>query len=175
VSRQEDLSKAPLVMTIGKIDGGVRNNIIPEQVVMQGTLRALDDSMRMDAQRRISKMSKDIASASGATAEVTWREMSLVQYNDPALVQQSLPSLQAAAGADHVQLTDWTTTAEDFSYFGAKAPSFYFFLGGLPKGKDPNTASTWHTPDFYIDDSMLDVGVKAFCYLVMDYGGMKKK
>jgi len=173
-SRQENISKAPLVVTIGKISGGNRNNIIPDQCVMLGSVRALDDSMRMDAQRRINKMCSDIAVASGATAEVTWRELAPLQTNDPALVQQMLPSLQAAAGADHVHLTDWTTTSEDFSYYETNTPAFYFFLGGLPKGKDPDSASTWHTPDFYIDDSMLDVGVKAFCYLVVDYGGKKK-
>ncbi len=174
-SRQENIAKAPLVVTIGKINGGTRNNIIPDQVMMEGTLRALDDSMRFDAQRRISKMCADIAAASGATAEVTWKEVAPMQYNDPSLVQQTLPSLQAAARADHVQRIDWTTTAEDFGYYSAKVPSFYFFFGGLAKGIDPNSVSATHTADFYIDDSMLDVGVKAFCYLVVDYGGKKGK
>ena len=175
VSRQEDLTKAPVVVTIGKIDGGTRNNIIPEKVIMQGTLRALDDSMRMDAQRKISKMCAEIAQASGATAEVTWKEQAPVQYNNASLVQQTLPSLLAAAGKENVHLAEWTTTAEDFSYYEVKAPALYFFLGGLTKGKSPESVSSWHTADFYIDDSMLDVGIRAFCYLAVDYHEGKSK
>jgi amidohydrolase len=174
VSRQAELTKAPLVATVGKINGGTRNNIIPDNVVMQGTLRALDENMRREAQKRITKMCADMAAASGATATVTWREMAPVQVNNPALVLQMLPSLEAAAGTDHVHTIAWTTTAEDFSYYESRAPAFYFFFGGLPKGKDPNTVSSWHTADFYIDDSMLDIGVKGYCYLAVDYAQKKK-
>lgn len=174
VSRQAELTKAPLVATIGKITGGTRNNIIPGQVIMQGTLRALDEDMRMQAQKSITKMCADIAEASGATATVTWREMAPVQVNNPVLVQQMLPSLEAAAGKDHVQTIEWTTTAEDFSFYESKAPAFYFFFGGLSKGRDPDSVSSWHTPDFLVDDSMLDIGVKAYCYLAFDYAQKKK-
>jgi amidohydrolase len=174
VSRQEDLTKSPAVITIGKITGGVRNNVIPEEVVMEGTVRALDEAMRQDILHRIKKMASAIAGASGGTAEVSHKTIALVNYNDPALVKQTLPSLQAAAGTDRVKEMNWATVAEDFSLYGTKAPSFFFFLGGLPKGKDPDAASTWHTPDFFIDDTVLDVGVKAFCYLVADYGANQK-
>jgi amidohydrolase len=169
VSRQEDLTKSPAVITIGKITGGVRNNVIPEEVVMEGTVRALDEAMRQDILDRIKKMASAIAGASGGTAEVSHKTIALVNYNDPALVKQTLPSLQAAAGTDRVKEMNWATVAEDFSFYGTKAPSFFFFFGGLPKGKDPDAASTWHTPDFFIDDTVLDVGVKAFCYLIADY------
>ncbi|HKH63329.1 MAG TPA: M20/M25/M40 family metallo-hydrolase, partial [Flavitalea sp.] len=84
-----------------------------------------------------------------------------------------LPSLQKAAGTQKVQTQAWTTGAEDFSYFGEKAPAFFFYLGGMPKGNDPLKAPGHHTPDFYIDDSQLDVGVKAFCNIVFDYGRLK--
>jgi amidohydrolase len=174
VSRQEDLTKSPAVITIGKITGGVRNNVIPEEVVMEGTVRALDEAMRQDILHRIKKMASAIAGASGGTAEVSHNTIALVNYNDPALVKQTLPSLQAAAGTDRVKEMNWATVAEDFSFYGTKAPSFFFFFGGLPKGKDPDAASTWHTPDFFIDDTVLDVGVKAFCYLVADYGANQK-
>lgn len=174
VSRQEDLTKSPAVITIGKITGGVRNNVIPEEVVMEGTVRALDEAIRQDILHRIKKMASAIAGASGGTAEVSHNTIALVNYNDPALVKQTLPSLQAAAGTDRVKEMNWATVAEDFSFYGTKAPSFFFFFGGLPKGKDPDAASTWHTPDFFIDDTVLDVGVKAFCYLVADYGANQK-
>ena len=98
----------------------------------------------------------------------------LVTYNNPALVSMMIPSLQTAAGTDNVSEGTWTTGAEDFSFFGEKAPAFFFNLGGMPKGMDPKNAGGHHTPDFFIDDSMLDVGVKAFCNLVFDYGKAKK-
>jgi amidohydrolase len=107
----------------------------------------------------------------GATAEVTIDTKTLVTYNDPNLVKRMLPSLQKAAGTENVNETEWTTGAEDFSYFGTKAPAFFFFVGGMPKGKDPKQTAAHHTPDFYIDDSRLDVGVKAFCNIVFDYVG----
>ena len=80
-----------------------------------------------------------------------------------------LPSLYKAAGKDNVRAADWVTGAEDFAFFGEKAPSFYFFVGGMPAGKDPRDAAPHHTPDFFIDDSRLDVGVKAFANIIMDY------
>ena len=83
-----------------------------------------------------------------------------------------LPSIQKAAGDSNVIETEWTTGAEDFSFFGDKAPAFFFFLGGMPKGQEPSKAAAHHTPDFYIDDSMLDVGVKVFCQMVFDYEKM---
>jgi amidohydrolase len=112
----------------------------------------------------------NIAAASGATAILNIETKTEVLYNDPALVKMMLPSVQKAAGDSNVVVMDWTTGGEDFSYFGNKAPSFFFFLGGMPKGGDPLKAAAHHTPDFFIDDSKLDVGVKVFCQMVLDYG-----
>lgn len=172
VSRQEELTKAPVVITVGKINAGVRNNIIPEQLVMAGTIRTLDSNMQKDVHKRMLLTATKIAEASGATATLTIDTKSKVTYNDPALVKAMLPSLQTAAGNSNVIEMDWTTGAEDFSFYGDKAPAFFFFLGGMPEGQDPLKAAAHHTPDFYIDDSMLDVGVKAFCQLVFDYEKM---
>ncbi len=174
VSRQEELTKAPVVITVGVINAGVRSNIIPEELTMQGTIRTLDSKMQKDVHERMTLTATKIAEASGATAEVSIDTKTLVTYNDPALVKMMLPSLETAAGKDKVIETDWTTGAEDFSYYGEKAPAFFFFLGGMPKGGDPKKAAPHHTPDFYIDDSMLGVGVKAFCQIVFDYAKLKK-
>lgn len=173
VSRQMELVKAPVVITVGAIHGGVRNNIIPETCEMIGTIRTLDSKMQQEVHERIRNTVQHIAASSGAEAEVSIDTKTLVTYNDPELVKRSLPSLETAAGAEHVKMRDWDTGSEDFSYYGTKAPSFFFYLGGLPKGKDPATAPSHHTPDFYIDESGFDVGVKAFCQLVFDYA--KKK
>lgn len=175
VSRQAELTKAPVVITVGKIHSGVRNNIIPEELLMEGTIRTLDGGMQKQVHEKMQLTATKIAEASGATAEVTITTKTEVTFNNPALVQQMLPSIQAAAGNDNVKEADWTTGAEDFSFFGDKAPAFFFFLGGMPAGQDPVKAAAHHTPDFYIDDSKLDTGVKIFCRLVLDYAGKAGK
>lgn len=174
VSRQAELTKAPVVITVGKIHSGVRSNIIPEELIMEGTIRTLDSKMQQQVHERMKVTATKIAEASGATAEVSIDTKTKVTYNDPALVKLMTPSIEAAAGKENVLEMYWTTGAEDFSFFGDKAPSFFFFLGGMPAGQDPAKAAAHHTPDFYIDDSRLDVGVKVFCQLVFDYAKLKK-
>jgi len=173
VSRQMDLTKAPLVITVGTINSGVRSNIIPETAEMTGTIRTLDSKMQEEVHERIKHTAKTIAQSSGATADVTIDTKTLVTYNDPALVKKTLPSLIKAAGDENVSESTWVTGAEDFSFFAAKAPSFFFNLGGMPKGTDPKKAGPHHTPDFYLDESGFIVGVKAFCQLVFDYSKTK--
>ena len=169
VARESELTKAPVVITIGKINGGVRENIIPEELTMSGTIRTLDSAMQKDVHEKIKLTAQKIAESMGATAEVSIDTKTLVTYNTPELVKKMVPSLEKAAGKENVLESEWTTGAEDFSFYGTKAPSFFFFVGGMPKGQDPKTAPAHHTPDFYIDDSRLDVGVKAFCNIVFDY------
>ena len=169
VSRQSRLTTAPVVITVGKINAGVRENIIPESLEMAGTIRTLDSEMQKDVHRRIRHTVKTIAESQGATAEVEIDTKTLVTFNTPELVDKMLPSLEKVVGKERLLETEWTTGAEDFSYFGTKAPSFYFFVGGMPKGKNPMEAAGHHTPDFYLDDSRLDVGVKAFANIVFDY------
>ena len=174
VSRQSDLTVAPVVITVGKFHSGVRANIIPEEAELEGTIRTLDSKMQKDVHVKIKQVAQKVAEAWGAEVEVNIDTKTLVTYNDPALVAASIASLEKAAGKENVTAGRWTTGAEDFSFFGERAPTFFFNLGGMPKGTDPAKAAPHHTPDFYIDDSMLDVGVKAFCNLVFDYAAKKK-
>jgi len=174
VSRQSELTKAPVVITVGKINGGVRENIIPEEMTMAGTIRTLDDQMQKDVHERIKTTAQKIAESMGATAEVSIETKTLVTYNTPELVKQMLPSLEKAIGKENVYETEWTTGAEDFSYYRLKAPAFFFNVGGMPRGKNVKDAAPHHTPDFYIDDSRLDVGIKAFCNIVFDYQPTEK-
>ncbi|HKX84670.1 MAG TPA: amidohydrolase [Pyrinomonadaceae bacterium] len=169
VARRSELPKAPVVITVGRINAGVRENIIPEELTMAGTIRTLDSAMQKDVHEKIKQVATKIAESMGATAEVSIENKTLVTYNDPALVKKMLPSLEKAAGKDNVLEQEWVTGAEDFSFFGEKAPAFYFVVGGMPKGQDPKTAPPHHTPDFFIDDSRLDVGVKAFANIVFDF------
>ena len=169
VSRQSELPKAPVIITVGKMTAGVRENIIPEEVVMAGTIRTLDTEMQNEVHEKIRRTATKIAESMGATAQVTIDRKTPVTYNTPALVKQMLPSLEKAAGTGNVIDAEWVTGAEDFAFYGSKAPAFFFFVGGMPKGNDPKKAPSHHTPDFLIDDSRLDVGVKAFCNIVFDF------
>jgi len=171
VSRQMELTRAPVIITVGKINAGVRNNIIPEECEFTGTIRTLDNNMQKEVWERIKTTATNIAKASGATAEVTIDTKTLVTYNDTALTRTMIPSLAKTTNGN-IGEREWVTGAEDFSYYGTKAPAFFFYLGGMPKGNDPYKAPDHHTPDFYIDDSMLFTGVKAFCNLVFDYAAM---
>lgn len=173
VSRQMDLTNAPVVITVGTINSGVRSNIIPETAEMTGTIRTLDSKMQQDVHQRIKHTAETIAKSSGATADVQIDTKTLVTYNDPALVKKTLPSLIKAAGEENVSESTWVTGAEDFSFFAAKAPSFFFNVGAMPKGIDPKNAGPHHTPDFYLDESGFIVGVKAFTQLVFDYNTKK--
>ncbi|CAN5509353.1 M20 family metallopeptidase [soil metagenome] len=169
VARESDLPKSPVIITVGKINAGVRENIIPEELTMAGTIRVLDSAMQNEVHDKIRLTATKIAESMGATAEVTIDRKTPVTYNDPTLVKKTLPSLEKAIGAENVYETNWVTGAEDFAFYGSKAPAFFFFVGGMPKGKDVKTTAAHHTPDFYIDDSRLDVGVKAFCNIVFGY------
>jgi len=173
VSRQSELTKAPVVITVGKINGGVRSNIIPEECVMDGTIRILDNNMQQEVQEKIKWTATKIAEASGATAEVSIDTKTLVTYNTPELVKKMIPSLQSAAGINNVKEREWVTGAEDFSYYGTKAPAFFFYLGGMKKGRDPKLAPPHHTAAFEIDESGMKTGIKAFCDLVIDYMNSK--
>jgi amidohydrolase len=173
VSRQSELTKAPVVITVGKISGGVRNNIIPDECILDGTIRTLDSKMQQDVHERLKHTVTAIAESGGATATVSIDTKTLVTYNTPELVKKMIPSLQSAAGAGNVAEREWVTGAEDFSYYGTKAPSFFFYLGGMPKGNDPKKAPPHHTAEFFVDDAGMKTGIKAFCQLVIDYMNMK--
>ena len=172
VSRESDLTKAPLVITVGQLHAGVRNNIIPETAVMGGTIRSLDADMRKAVHEKMRRVVKSIAESAGATADIEINTQTLVNYNDPALAKKSA-LLLAKATNDPIVESNWVTAAEDFSFYGEKAPSFFFSLGGMPRGQSGTTFGGHHTPDFFLDESGFIVGVKAFCNLVFGYSGTK--
>lgn len=169
VSRYSNLAKAPVVITVGKIESGVRSNIIPETAIMNGTIRTLDSRMQQQVHAQIRQVAKNIAEAGGATVDITIDTKTLVTENDPALLQRILPALQKTLGTENVQEREWMTGAEDFSYFGTKAPAVFFFLGGMPPGQDPAKAPPHHTPDFVVDDAGMKTGIRALCTIITDY------
>ncbi|WP_199118082.1 amidohydrolase [Pedobacter sp. ASV28] len=177
VSRNLNVTENPGVVTIGSIHGGVRSNIIPEKVEMLGTVRNFTKEDEALFIERIKTIVTKTAEAAGAKAEVKipYSAHYPVTFNDLELTEKMLPSLQYTAGAANVKLKPPVTGAEDFSFYQEKVPGLFFFLGALPKGQDPLKAASHHTPDFFIDESSFDLGVKALCNLTLDYMGMKKK
>jgi len=169
VSRQTELTKNAAVISVGKIKGGLRSNIIPEEVEMLGTIRTLDVGMQKKIHEDIKRTAVNIAEASGAVAEVTIEKGYPVTYNDPDLTRKMITSLYAAAGEDNVRVSPASTGAEDFSFFAEKIPSMYYFVGGKPKDVSVLDAAPHHTPDFFIDESGLILGIKGLSLLTLDY------
>lgn len=177
VSRNLDITENAGVVTIGAINGGNRSNIIPEQVEMMGTIRSLtddDEKMLIDRIKTIVTKTAEAAGAT-ATAEIPYSSHYPVTFNNEGLTALMLPSLQKAAGTANVLTISPKTGAEDFSFFGQKVPALFFNVGGMPKGGNPKTTPSHHTPDFYIDESGMPTGIKAFLYLVTDYMKMSSE
>jgi amidohydrolase len=169
VSRNLPLTENAAVVTVGAIHGGIRQNIIPEEVNMIGTIRSLDASMQKTIHRRINEIATNIAESAGAKADVDINIMYPATYNDPKLTDQMVPSLEAVAGKANVKITPAQTGAEDFSFYQEKIPGFFYFLGGMTKGKKLEDAAPHHTPDFQIDEDCFVLGMKSLCHLAVDY------
>ena len=167
ISREMPLTKEGIVLSIGKIKSGVRSNIIPESAQIIGTLRTLDEDMQKQINKRMKEMVPTIAKAYRAEATIDIAKGYPITYNDPALTKQMLPSLQAAAGKDRVVEIKAITGAEDFSFFQKEVPGLYFFLGGMTPGN--TTPFPHHTPDFFIDEGGMLLGVKTFVQMSIDY------
>ncbi len=171
VSRTVNLTELPAVVSVGKISGGVRSNIIPEEVELVGTIRTFSDSDRDLVHRRIREIAGHIAASAGAEAEVTipFSTSYPVTANDPALTESAVVSLRRVAGEENVNAVPLTMGAEDFSYFSREIPSFYFRLGGKPVGVPVAETEAHHTPGFFIDESGLHLGVSGMLAVALDY------
>jgi amidohydrolase len=170
-SRQMDTTLAPALVTVGAIHGGVRNNIIPSEVEMIGTIRSLDAAMREQMHARIRRTAESIAASAGATADVTITTGYPITYNDPALTERSVPALRAVAGEQNVTLANATLGAEDFSFFQQRVPGLFFWLGTRPPSQTPEQAASNHSPLFYVDESGLLLGVRALARVAVEYLG----
>lgn len=168
-SRQLDITKAPSVITVGHIDGGIRHNIIPDSVRMSGTIRTFDSAMREQLLMRLERTIKGIADHWGASVELAIKPYSPVVYNDPGLTDRMRPSLERAAGAANVRESTLVMGAEDFAFYQQEAPGVFFFLGVNKPGVKLGEAAPNHSPLFYVNDDALVVGVRALSYLALDY------
>ncbi|MBY0436327.1 MAG: amidohydrolase [Cyclobacteriaceae bacterium] len=175
ISRQSELTKEAAVISVGRIQSGIRENIIPEEAFFAGTIRTLDEGMQDKIHDKIKLTATKIAESAGATAIVTIRRGTPVTYNDPALTAKVVPSLVKAAGADKVFNVNAVTGAEDFAYYQKKVPGFFFFVGAMPPGQDPTKVASHHTPDFFIDEAGFITGLKAMLNVAVDYLNAPKK
>lgn len=171
-SRQSDLGRYPApVITIGKIGGGVRTNILPDSVLLEGTLRTLAPEQRADTIARMEKSAAAIAAAAGAGVDFKWEAGYPAGANDPALVARLLPVLQDVAGAVPVRVNSaGSYAADDFAYYSRAVPAFFFGLGVTPRGIAPGQAAPNHSPRFLVNDAALPVGARALLHLVVSYG-----
>lgn len=165
-SRQVDVTLAPSIISVGRISGGVRNNVIPDQVEMEGTIRTFDANMRKEIHQRIENTARGIAGASGAEIEFELELGYPALVNDYELYDRMLPTLKrvtsVAKGHPH-------TTAEDFAYFALETPGLYVFMGNGPADADAKYQAPNHSPFFDMYEPNLETGVRVFANLVVDY------
>src|SRR5688572_10067772 len=169
ISRSVDITQAPAVVTVGRFTGGNRSNIVPDEIELEGTVRAFDESVRKLIHDRLRSIATNIAESAGATATVEFGLGYPVTRNDPALTERMAPTLQRVAGAANVRVGPLTGTAEDFSYFQQKVPGLFFFLGVTPRDQDHTKAPANHSPLFFADESALPVGVRLMTNLALDF------
>ncbi len=169
VSRQTELTRAAAVITVGSFHAGIRRNIIPEEAMMEGTIRTFDAAMQKKVHENIRRTATSIAESAGATAEVGIDILYPVTYNDVNLTNQMAPSLQRAVGKENAKVISPVTMAEDFSFFQQKVPGFFFFVGAYPADMKLSAQPTHHTADFMIDERCLVIGVKSLIALTTDY------
>jgi amidohydrolase len=168
-SRQLDVTKTPSIITIGSIHGGVRNNIVPDELQMEGTIRTFSPETQDDMHRRIRVTAEAIAQSAGATATVEITRQYPVTFNNPALTERMLPTLRRVAGSENVALGQRSTAAEDFSFFAQQAPGLFVFLGSNRNGVDPTTAPSNHSPLYEVDEGVLPLGTRTLANLALDF------
>lgn len=169
VSRQVDITKAPAVISFGIVEGGIRNNIIPDEVYLEGTIRNFDMGNRAQIFENLKTTAQMTAKATGAEAHVHIDEGYPVTVNDVALTRKMLPTIERVAGKDKVKVNALVTGAEDFSFFALEVPGLFVFLGITPEGQDPVSAPSNHSPLFYADEKALKTGTELYVNWVVDY------
>jgi amidohydrolase len=165
-SRQVDVTLAPSIVSVGRISGGIRNNVIPDSVELEGTIRSFDPAMREDIHQRIERTARGIAESAGATIDWELELGNPPVINDPELLARMMPTLQRVTTVHDVTPQ---TVAEDFSEYAIRTPSLFLFLGNVPPDADPNRAPANHSPLFDMHEPNLETGVRIFSHLVVDY------
>jgi amidohydrolase len=169
VSRRMDITKEPSVVTVGVFQGGVRQNIIPDDVKLEGTIRTFDEAQRTEIQEHVKHLTTMIAQAGGAKAQVFIDRGYDVTVNHPGLTDWSIPVLGRIAGDANVSVVDKICGSEDFSCYQKEVPGFFYFVGCTPPDRDAATAAPNHSPRFFVDENCLKLGVKTLSALALDW------
>ena len=170
VSRQIDITQLPAIVTIGRFDGGVRHNIIPDKAELYGTLRTFDKGMRSDIMSRIDRTAANVAAASGAQAQVKFDDANNpVVMNNPQLTERMLPTLRRVAGDDKVVVLPLVTGSEDFAHYADVVPGLFYYVGITPPGKDARAVADNHSPLFYIDEPGIALATRSLAAVAIDY------
>lgn len=169
VSRQVNIARAPAVVSFGTIHGGVHANIIPDEVQLEGTIRAFDQDMRVEIQESLKSMVENVAESFGTTAEVSIRPVNPVTVNDPALARRMRPTLEAVAGRDNVFESELILGTEDFANYAMSVPGMYAFMGITGPHRDPADAPANHSAYFQVDEETFVPGVHMMTRLALDF------
>jgi amidohydrolase len=164
-----NITKAPAEVSFGIVEGGVRNNIIPDEVYLEGTIRNFDMDNRAQIFKNLKTTAEMTAKATGAPAHVHIDEGYPVTVNDIKLTQKMLPTIERVAGKDKVHISELVTGAEDFSFFALEVPGLFVFLGITPEDQNAATAPSNHSPLFYADEKALKTGTELYVNWVLDY------
>lgn len=156
----------PAVISIGKIEGGIRSNIIADEVRLEGTVRTLSETNRSKIQRLMEDIVKGISSSFGADYAFNYRRGSSPVYNHPQLAKIMRPTLHEILGVTNVEEITPQMVAEDFSVYGQKVPGFFFFLGVKPPEQE--SMAPLHSPFFNPDERSIATGIKVMCHLLFD-------
>ncbi|MBB1317722.1 amidohydrolase [Shewanella sp. SR43-4] len=167
ISRQVDITKAPAVVSFGAINGGIRSNIIPDEVELIGTIRTFDQQMRADIKVKLAEVAANAAKTLGATAVTFIQSGYPVTVNNPELVSKMRPVIASVVGDNMLIEPGLMTGAEDFSYYALQTPGMFFFLGVTPADQDISQVASNHSPAFYVDESALRVGVQTMTQVAL--------
>lgn len=158
----------PVVITIGTVHGGTKENIIPETVTMTGTVRAFDEELRGEIRARLQTMADAAAAMFGARAQVDYTFGYPVLVNEPSMTEVARRAATRILGAESVLHTEPSMPAEDFAYFLQRVPGAF---GSLGVGAPGSTRVPPHSPGFVLDEAALPVGVAYYIALVSELLG----
>lgn len=172
-SRQMDAVTSPAIITIGSIHGGVRYNIIPDRVDMEGTIRYLNPDTRDDLYARIRRTAAEIAASAGASADVTIDANAIPVVNPPDLTARTRSALVAALGEGNVQGGAPGMVAEDFAFFQQAVPGVFFYFGVNPPGVSADQAAPNHSPRFFVHEPAMETALRAMVAVALDRVGVQ--
>lgn len=156
----------PSVVTVGILRGGTRFNIIPNEVLMEGTVRTYNPDVRDAVERRMGEILAGVTQAGGGSFELDYDRGTPATINNVALTEQMAPTLAKIVGDDNVLVIEPTMGGEDFAYFANEVPGFFYRLGSVKPG---TVSGGHHTPTFAADDASIPIGMRAMSNLLLDY------